>query len=667
MSYLDWNQRVFDRVFNKDRAGKNTSVYIDDEIIYSWAIQMGLKPATPEEASKLFVQDCIKAMRGDPAKVAHYCNDEALVWQRKGLAGIPGYIGMLALLVYASAWGEGSGHLFYGRYWKLTGATKSGMIPGIEQLRGCWKQLERYSEKMGREQGVYKMRTLAPSRVNVGIIVAQGVLRPTDEISLKDIFFDEGADANVNYADQHIRSWLIKHKARLSARALRALDSEENSDYLVARVREELEEWDGEPADWSSQIGRPRTFKRNAFMCFNRSTDGSVYATLRLDFAGRSGDPESVTFNGDEQLYLAHSNGDAVSTPLQLAPTADLDAAKTPPRQVRLTSPTDFQKYQSGEFRSVLAGSSYRYALKDADLRVFVEGAAYGISGYVETFGLKPGYGHIIIYRHASISDEIKKWCVNHADSEIQIAHCVPSFFAGDSPFWTAVAVRPNAPECDSGRYNCLKYEIRPLARLTGGLKLYRTGNNYLTGAPPSITISSIHKATCRINDGAPFDITGNVVHLSDLNLKGDVKITINEVVQDGKESEINLRMTDCAEWTKDRDGTTHVTQQAQAAPPDHLLGCFGGRKGSYIKDAEEYEEARVCWAHIRGGRVMPCASALTIKSRISYMDGMTRHKGPSAERDKSWREAIDSSKLHPAFSTPMLTEFWQKFVAKSR
>lgn len=668
MNYIQWNMRVFERVFNQERARKTTSVYIDENIIHAWALEMGMKSVTAEESCEIYVKDCLKELRGDAGSIARYCAGASRAWQRRGMEGAPDYMGMLALLVLASSWGEGSGHLFYGRYWKLTGTDQDGMIPEMESLRTCWKQLEIYSEKLNGENGIYKLRTLAPAKVNVGVIVAQGVLRPADEITLKDIFFEEGADANIDYSDQHIRTWLDKHRHKLTARAQRALENTDNADYLVTRVREELEGWDGDPADWAEQAGKLRTFKRNAYLCFNRDNSGHVFGAIRLDFSGRNGDPESVTLGNDSQILSASSNGDTVSTPLEVTPVANLDAERRPAEQLKLTESVHFQKYQSGELRSAQAGNTYKYTLNAADVRVFVEGAAYGLPGHVETFGLKPGYGHIVMYRHISATKDIIDWCASNSDSRVQLNKHVPTHFL-QNPLWQVTAIRVNAPPCPSGRPTCLTYEVRPLARLTGGLKLYRSGNSYLVGHPPTVSINSTRETTYSINNEVPRKIVGNSLSLEELALKGTAKIIIKETGPDGKESELNLNLIEGSEWVKDRDGITRTVTEASPSTPDYFGGFLGGRKAAFTIDPDECDLAKACWSLTIEKQAIPCAPLPSIKIRTGYMDGGQTRCGPlsNPSNDKKWRNAIDMGALHPIFKNNITAELWKNFSAKSR
>jgi hypothetical protein len=511
---------------------------------------MGLGTVNSADSVRLFVQDCVRELGGNPADIANYCDRVATSWANFGLKEVPRFMGMLGLLVLASGWGEGAGNLYYGRYWALTGGKNSGMIPGITLLRRVWRQLETFSSRNRFELGIYKVRTLAPAKVNVGIIVAQGVLRREDEAVLKDIFYDEGADANVEYTDQHIRSWLDKHRGKLSSRAQRALDSSDNADYLIGRVREELEEWDGEPADSSSLMGQSRSFRRNAYLCLNRGSEGVPYAVVRLDFAGRSGDPESVTFAQDASSYAAFSNGDAISTPLESTPVVSVDTSgpKPLPVPLMLVKPADFQKFIGGEFKSEIPGNSYRYSVSSSSIRVFVDGAAFGVSGHIETFGLKPGYAHIVMYKEGEVVDAVKAWCQLHADTRVDVRALVPAYFA-DSPFWKVFALRPNVPACDVAQAKSLKYEIRPLARFAGGLRLYRRGNIYLAAMPPSVNLVSRHPVTCSINDGQDFVVDGLTLSLEGRLPLGASKIFLKEQIEGGQESELNLTISDVAEW----------------------------------------------------------------------------------------------------------------------
>ena len=667
MPYLDWNQRVFDRVFNTDRKNRITTVYVDEDILHEWATEMGLGTVNAAESVRLFVDDCLRELGRDPANIANYCGSASHAWANGRLKGAPLYMGMLALLVLASGWGEGSGHLYYGRYWRLTGSESEGTIPRISDLQRVWKQLEAFSSVNSYELGIYKVRTLAPAKVNVGIIVAQSVLRREDEKVLRDIFYDEGADSNVEYTDQHIRSWLDKHHGKLSARAHRALDSRDNADYLIGRVREELEEWDGEPADASNLMGRSRSFRRNAYLCLNRGSGGVPYAVLRLDFAGRSGDPESVTFGQDAARYSAYSNGDAISTPLESIPVVSVDSTgpRPTPEALRLILPADFQKFIGGEFKSEIAGNSYKYLVGSGAIRVFVDGAALGVGGYVECFGLKPSYGHIVFYKDGEVTEEVKAWCQQHADPLIDIRSIVPSYFSA-SAFWKVFAIRANVPACEAPRANCLTYEIRPLARFSGGLKLYRRGNKYLAAMPPIVNLVSRHAVNCKVNDEPEFTVEGTALDLRGRLPLGTSKITLRELVDEGQQSELSLIVLDSSEWAKEAEGTLHTLSALPVKAPDAFKGVLGGWKAAYSPEAGECHEMKASWQHLDKGLMIPCVPPVLIAGRIKVMADV-RHNSFTVGKHAAWRAVIDGGRLHPAFNIQSIKVLWDAFVQKSR
>jgi len=668
MPYLEWNNRIFDRVFNTDRKDRITTVYVDEDIIHEWATEMGLGTVNSVDSVKLFVDDCLRELGREPANIADYCARAGSLWANRGLKDVPQFMGMLGLLVLASGWGEGVGNLFYGRYWALTGSDKTGMIPRVSELQMVWRQLEKFSSWNKYELGIYKVRTLAPAKVNVGIIVAQGVLRRDDEKNLKDIFYDEGADANVEYTDQHIRSWLDKHRGKLSSRAQRALDSVDNADYLIGRVREELEEWDGEPADSSNLMGRSRSFRRNAYLCLNRGRDGVPYAAVRLDFAGRSGDPESVTFGQDSTRYAAYSNGDAISTPLESIPVVSVDSTgpKPLPESLKLITPADFQKFVGGEFKSEIPGNSYRYSIGSDVIRVFADGAAFGVGGYVETFGLKPGYAHIVFFKDGDVADGVKTWCELHANPLVDLRSIVPSYFL-TSPFWKVFAIRANVPACDAPRSNVLKYEIRPLARFAGGLKLYRRGNKYLVGMPPAVNLVSRHKVTCSINDETEFVVEGSTLPLEGRLRVGASKILLTEQVEGGQQAELNLIIIDGAEWAKVGDGTSHNLNQVPKKSVDNFKGVLGCLKSAYSTDAGDCEDMKASWQNVDGGLMIPCVSSQVLAERIRIMSADTKHISSTFARQAVWRKVIDEGRLHPAFGSPSVKMLWDNFTKKSR
>ena len=657
--YKKWNELIFRKIFNEENANKAVSIYVDEDMIHGWAREMCLNTSNPDQSVRVFVDDCIKKLGGESSNIAKFCDQKCKYWKTSKFKETPEFIGMLALLVYSSGWGDDLAHSFYPRFWRLVGVQRTSPIPSIELLRDVWKALEQYSKNKEFNLGIYKYRTLAPSKVNVGTIVAQGVLTSSDCRVLCDIFFDEGADANVVYSNQHIQIWLTKHERKLSPRARRALSSPDNKEYLIERVREELEDWDGEPRPESEVIGKSRKFERRAFLCFNKAEDGTVYAAIRLDFTGKSEDAEILNFN--DKSYIAHSNGDAISTPLEAIQQTSIDTDISPGSSlIKLQSPRDFQGHLGAIFRSNLTGNTYSYDLNNNNIRVFVDGMAFGLTGYIEVFGLKPGYKHLVLFKENEMPDNIKNWCNINSDQATDARRVVPTFFT-ENPLWKVCSIKANVKPCETN-ISCLQYEVKPLARLHGGLRLYRRGNIYLANIPPGIVVNSRHPVDCAIDDGAPFKFDLNILLNELKNKTGRVKILLKEQVDDGRESELNFTLQAGAEWSFDCPGSSSTISSAIISPPNKFKAFIGRLQAAHTNDFDEFEDVRACWSFIDGGFVMPCTTLTTIKSRLDTRMSGIRFKNFSVSRVGEWRLAINNAKLHPVFSTPKIQEVWNKF-----
>jgi hypothetical protein len=388
---------------------------------------------------------------------------------------------------------------------------------------------------------------------------------------------------------------------------------------------------------------------------------------VRLDFAGRSGDPESVTFGQESVSYAAYSNGDAISTPLESVPVISIDNTGPKPvaESLKLRSPADFQKFIGGEFRSEIPGNSYRYSVSSGAIRVFVDGAAYGVSGHVETFGLKPGYAHIVMYKEGEVADAVKAWCQLHADTRVDVRSLVPAYFTS-SPFWKVFVVRANVPACEDGRSNSLKYEIRPLARFAGGLRLYRRGNKYLVAMPPVVNLVSRHPVTCSINDGPEFIVEGFTLNLQGRLAPGTSKLVLKEQAQDGQQSELNLTLIEVAEWVGAGAGNAQTLNEPPRKAVDGFKGVLGCWRAAYSNDADDCSDMKASWQNVEGDYLIPCVSAPLLAERVQGMTDV-RHGAYTIGRHNAWRAVIDRGRLHPAFSNPGLKMVWDNFVKKSR
>jgi hypothetical protein len=374
-----------------------------------------------------------------------------------------------------------------------------------------------------------------------------------------------------------------------------------------------------------------------------------------------------VTFGQEGVRYSAYSNGDAISTPLVSVPVVSVDSAgpKPVPETLKLITPADFQRFIGGEFKSEIPGNSYKYSIGAGAIRVFVDGAAYGVAGHVETFGLKPGYGHIVMYKDGDVVDAVKAWCQKYADTRIDIRSLVPGYFAS-SPFWKVFVIKPNVPACEDARSNALKYEVRPLARFAGGLKLYRRGNKYLATMPPSVNLVSRHPVTCSINDGQEFDVEGVTLSLEGRLPLGTSKLLLKEQVKDGQQSELNLTIFEVAEWANEGPGTLHSLSEVPRKAVDHFKGVLGCWKAAYSTDAADCPEIKASWQNVNSDLLIPCVSSHVLAERIKGMSGI-RHGSFTIGKHAAWRAVIDGGRLHPAFCSPSVKMLWDNFVRKSR
>ncbi len=402
-SYLEWNELIFKKIFNEENAGRAVSVFVDGRLLNEWAEELGDGKLTGEQGSIMFAKACKDFISGRPDTVAKRIASMSKSWKAGGFSidQPPNFVGLLALLVLASSWG-GTRHQankYYGRYWEMMGdADEDAMISDIYEVRHAWSALQEWTQSNEGALGVFKVRTLAPAFKNYGVIIAQGLLRPSDEMELRTLFYDFGAERDLDYPDTTLLAWFGERRGRFSPRAQAAYDSEANRDLFLERIRQELEMWDGEPADVGDLVGRSRSLKKQAFLCLTSKPEPGF--TIRVDLSSRDGDPDVLGYrdaNGESINLKAPSDGSTISLNLKQTFINDGLTAQKPDQVFHIKTAASLSHFLASSLASTRQGSSDTYKPAGGDLKVLAKLPSVSMTDYVEVTTLRRNVKHVLM------------------------------------------------------------------------------------------------------------------------------------------------------------------------------------------------------------------------------------------------------------------------------
>jgi hypothetical protein len=471
-SYLEWNELIFKKIFNEENAGRPVSIFVDGQLLNDWAEELGAGKQSGDQGSVIFANACKAFLSGRPDTVAKRISSMAKSWKVSGfdMAQPPNMIGLLALLVLASSWGGAKyqANKYYGRYWDMMGDLgKDSMIPDIPEVINAWNALQEWTQASEGIFGFFKVRTLAPAFKYFGIIIAQSLLRPTDEMKLRTMFYEEGAEREFDYPDATFLAWFEKHKKidDFSPRAQAAFDSEGNRDLFLERLRQEFEMWDGEPADAGDLGGRMRNLSRHAFLCLVDKPEPSF--TVRVDLSSRAGEPDvlELPFGKDKPALnlKAPSNGSALSLPLRQIFINDGLSTQRADEVYLIRSAAVLSHFLASKLTTSRQGAGDTYEPMRGEIRLLAKIPAVSLTDYVEVTNLRRNIKHVLLVscNHPDLG-RIETWARRFPGAPSEADRYRPAFLAQTK--WKYISLSENVREIEGAGLDQLKFERKRIA-----------------------------------------------------------------------------------------------------------------------------------------------------------------------------------------------------------
>ncbi|MBD1929831.1 hypothetical protein H6F74_26880 [Trichocoleus sp. FACHB-90] len=479
MDYLIWNDLIASHFFRPEMAGRTVYLYVTEKLI----AELG-------QGSSADFQDFIKAVkiglferRGKG--ICQKALDSMEHWTyRCRRRGYPLYIGYLALFVLAAGReGEFSANAYYPRLRKLLGEDPtSGQYRYFDQMRKLWDDLERWSnEDKSGELGIFKS-DIAGSWIHVGRPLAQTFLTEEERHTLPVIFATAGLDPTSAPSGRVLALLLARYgHQQLRSRTLRLLEESSNSDKplrdaLLERIVDELRDWDGTAAPMPSG---PNTQVYGALRlcCQLNRIAGRANMTLRC--STKQEFPEdglSLVLDGYSGSFRCEEYVMGWSEPIRCT---DLACQACIGGQIN-ASHFDWSEglcLQSPDQR-------WCFRLPQSLIRIFIDGAGFGLPGLVEVRQL-PSASRFYLAARQDCCQLLEKW----GESSCKGFEKLP-IIAGLPHGWHFFHVAA-AYSDDLVKYEYPILSLPTTVRfdLEGGIRISR-GNQFFKFAPPKLVLT---------------------------------------------------------------------------------------------------------------------------------------------------------------------------------
>lgn len=394
MDYLSWNDSIGARFFAPEAKDRRVYLYVTADLIR----EIG-KP------TNVGLSDFLAAIRKGPEWASHgnVCEraDQCLSgWRRRKLQYPPylAYLGLFALA--AGLRGDFASNAYYPRLRKLLGETPtSGTYRGFSTMRNLWEDLENWTQRdMRGSLGIFQARVTSRF-IHVGIPISQTIFSEQERLALPSIFADAAIDPASTPSEALLLDALIKYGgSRLRPRTRTILEertkSEEEFEALIDVVIQELAEWDGTVTPLGEETTRRSIAGTARLLCELDSV--SELMQVRLLCRSRHEFPEDgllLKFVGDPEQYRCDEFRDGWSTALR-SEDGEFDAAEV--------------DWCSG-IRLREVNRNWRFSLSSSPVRLFVNGASQGLSGYVEAQRLTPNTPFLLLVRE-DCENIIEEW-----------------------------------------------------------------------------------------------------------------------------------------------------------------------------------------------------------------------------------------------------------------
>lgn len=504
MTFLEWNDALVRRFFNESNAGKRVFLAVDEDLVMELGGPTGKADFVTAVKTQSAGRICREARRAREN------------WRNTGSAGIPPYVGYLALFVLAaSTEGEYHNEGFQKRLHRLLGEEPTNVPPhGFYDMWELWEDLEIWANDDRKGiLGVFICH-LSGATPFVDQFCSQIVLTEGERIRLPQVFADAELDPGAPPASEELALTVARHgTGRLHAKTLRRLQrqgsvDEEFRTSTIEAILEELRSWSGA----AESDGNRREYH---ILRINLNIVDRLSGRAESTFIAK--DIDSM-HEGDYRLESAapgrcqYQLGDfqhGWSAPLRTLDGVPVDAAQS-----------------NWERGIVLSNNDQVWRVPGRRLRVFRKGEFHGVNGLLEVARLDP-HQEFFVAADPLASDVAVEWGQRAAAgwTEIRLRSGLPRgwrLFHGTRAN-PAVRVPPEFPALHSDP------QIRILLR--GGIKLKSAGRRYFDFAPPTLQIEGLSPASEVFINGSPRPAPAGdvVIRISPGELHGAVKVQVLE------------------------------------------------------------------------------------------------------------------------------------------
>ncbi len=403
-------------------------------------------------------------------------------WREREL-DFPPYISYLILFVLAADFeGNYSPNAYYPRLRELLNEPGEGTLPSFDKMWMLWEDLEHWSQDdKDYELGIFKANSIG-RRIHVGYPLGQIILNEQEREQLPRIFEENRLDPSsippAEELSRALRSSIAQKIFRkmVFKRICNPKTEPELYIALLEAISKELLNWNGESFSSKDIVdGTNRTSVRFRICLKIDRVSRSVNTYLRFRLNKEFPDEGLIISDVFSDDLIATESHDGWSLPVGFKNSGKPANASVLDWVTGLDTSTE----------------DWSFHLPERRVRIFVDGASMGLSGFIEDGSLPKGKSFYIAY-HKDASSKVERWGTSqcHNFEELNINSGLPQD-------WKLAKIGEALDDNNiKSYYSWISFPSSIRICLMGGIRSKR-GNNFFNFAPPlSISVEGNTKQT---------------------------------------------------------------------------------------------------------------------------------------------------------------------------
>ncbi|MCM3195817.1 hypothetical protein [Priestia megaterium] len=495
-SYVQWNEVICNHFYNQENSGKIVYLYVNSSVIKSLGREkFGY---TEKEAINSFCK-CIFDLSPYESRIFRIGFAQGMNWFKKGMEGIPPFIGLLALCVLAATKmgtnqdeGIGGGNYYHPLRELLDSLESSGKPLYFEKTVKLWKILYKWQKKNNFNFGITPSFPYGTSFT--GYPRSQCLIRDSDRLMLNEFFewanYNEKSLIDKGVLKNQLSRFLESRGGRLSN--LFFMKKQSYQKQLVMQISVELESWKRNKhfhimEDTSKFNSIPNIKRKNEMF-------------LVLKFEGR------LSKSIGEVYFLSQFKDDLKYDNFRID-------------NIELNTP--FIRKELSEFDEItldyhidIDGYDISLDYRGNGILFLKQGNDIGINGWVNKRIVETNKDYIILYKNAH-HDLIKKWlCLNNISIKSTIKRGLPEKYS-----LIMITTGQDIEGIDdletSNNYFVIDRNIS--LKFEGGLKIAHS--EWMYSFPPEIRVVAPTRSEVKVNNLPSFSLLSNEVCINSRDL----------------------------------------------------------------------------------------------------------------------------------------------------